>query len=435
MSTNVISQTKMYAFISHSPQTYPSNEPNIDNMPLARRKRRRTLVSELGILQGYFNMCKTPTRNMRLEIAQKVNMDEKSVQIWFQNRRQSMRRGERGIKQVTVIPEVNQLLVVEEKPKFEIQTDIKINKPVRTELPKLDVTSTPSRMAAPFVAPLSATQSYTTTPTLPAISRPRLVGDGLYFPDRNNFNFARTGSLESISTPNVVKSATLPMLHMNKSTSSLPNIASPVSSPEVSLPSINAASTTKLPSITLPSITTAYTPYKSANLPPTPLTSSQFNFKSTFKSQDSLPKLNDILPPTPLNNKTYFPTTPFNPITSTPIKYNNIEASSPSDYDDTCDESYIQQKESKKTTTKQNITLVETNKKQPTYLQNNNNQSLTFKITKRKLDQENGFNSKKFRINDLLNSGRKPLGEISINTDKKNCIDSLISLKSGTWNE
>ncbi|KAK9243300.1 hypothetical protein V1506DRAFT_544874 [Lipomyces tetrasporus] len=81
-----------YAFISHSPTTYPLHEPEIDNPPLARRKRRRTSPNELQILYSEFNRCPKPPRVTRIDIAERVGMTEKAVQIWFQNRRQSSRR-------------------------------------------------------------------------------------------------------------------------------------------------------------------------------------------------------------------------------------------------------------------------------------------------------------------------------------------------------
>lgn len=85
-------EKRSYAFISHSPSTYPSQEPSIDNAQLARRKRRRTTPRELAILHEQFDKGSTPNRARRIEIAKKVDMTEKAVQIWFQNRRQTIRR-------------------------------------------------------------------------------------------------------------------------------------------------------------------------------------------------------------------------------------------------------------------------------------------------------------------------------------------------------
>jgi hypothetical protein len=81
-----------FAFISHSQQTFLSNEPDIDNARLARRKRRRTSPLELSILQDEFLKGITPNKKRREEIASRVDMTEKAVQIWFQNRRQALRK-------------------------------------------------------------------------------------------------------------------------------------------------------------------------------------------------------------------------------------------------------------------------------------------------------------------------------------------------------
>lgn len=86
------STDKVFAFISHSPATFPSQEPSIDNAQLARRKRRRTSSHELSILQNEFVLGSNPNRIRRQQIAEKVKMDEKAVQIWFQNKRQSLKR-------------------------------------------------------------------------------------------------------------------------------------------------------------------------------------------------------------------------------------------------------------------------------------------------------------------------------------------------------
>ncbi|AGO14114.1 AaceriAER314Wp [[Ashbya] aceris (nom. inval.)] len=81
-----------FAFISHSQETFLSQEPSIDNAPLARRKRRRTSKHELTILQQEFDQCRTPSKEKRIELANRCNMTEKAVQIWFQNKRQSMKK-------------------------------------------------------------------------------------------------------------------------------------------------------------------------------------------------------------------------------------------------------------------------------------------------------------------------------------------------------
>lgn len=105
-STSLVSigSDKAYAFISHSPATFPLQEPSIDNAPLARRKRRRTSPNELNILNKEFALGTTPNKSRRLEIAAKVSMTEKAVQIWFQNKRQSIRKQLSLEKEITVLP-------------------------------------------------------------------------------------------------------------------------------------------------------------------------------------------------------------------------------------------------------------------------------------------------------------------------------------------
>ncbi|AMD21618.1 HFL238Wp [Eremothecium sinecaudum] len=83
---------RSFAFISHFLDTFLSQEPSIDNAPLARRKRRRTSKHELLILQQEFAQCRTPSKEKRIELANRCNMTEKAVQIWFQNRRQSTKK-------------------------------------------------------------------------------------------------------------------------------------------------------------------------------------------------------------------------------------------------------------------------------------------------------------------------------------------------------
>lgn len=103
---------KSFAFISHSVKTFPSQEPSIDNAPLARRKRRRTSPNELNILNQEFLLGSTPNKLRRVEIAHKVSMTEKAVQIWFQNKRQSLRKqggGDREITELPPTPDVNNM--------------------------------------------------------------------------------------------------------------------------------------------------------------------------------------------------------------------------------------------------------------------------------------------------------------------------------------
>lgn len=105
--TSSPTESRAYAFISHSPATFPNKEPSIDNAPLARRKRRRTSPNELSILNQEFDIGSTPNKPRRIEIAKRVSMTEKAVQIWFQNKRQSLRKHSLTEREVTELPQVN----------------------------------------------------------------------------------------------------------------------------------------------------------------------------------------------------------------------------------------------------------------------------------------------------------------------------------------
>lgn len=85
-------KAKAFAFITHSQETFPSNEPSIDNAQLARRKRRRTSKNESDILKREFEVNPSPSKERRAELSIICNMSEKAVQVWFQNRRQNFRK-------------------------------------------------------------------------------------------------------------------------------------------------------------------------------------------------------------------------------------------------------------------------------------------------------------------------------------------------------
>lgn len=50
------------------------------------QKRQRATQDQLSTLEVEFNKDPTPTAAVRERIAQDINMTERSVQIWFQNR-------------------------------------------------------------------------------------------------------------------------------------------------------------------------------------------------------------------------------------------------------------------------------------------------------------------------------------------------------------
>lgn len=51
------------------------------------KKRQRATSSQLQLLKKVFETTQTPTAELRLQISQEIDMTERSVQIWFQNKR------------------------------------------------------------------------------------------------------------------------------------------------------------------------------------------------------------------------------------------------------------------------------------------------------------------------------------------------------------
>ena len=84
----------------HGPSTPTPSNPAIASLSNPRRpprkstltqqqknqKRQRATQDQLVTLEVEFNKNPTPTALVRERIAQEINMTERSVQIWFQNR-------------------------------------------------------------------------------------------------------------------------------------------------------------------------------------------------------------------------------------------------------------------------------------------------------------------------------------------------------------
>ncbi|KAI8968357.1 homeobox domain-containing protein, partial [Mycotypha africana] len=57
-----------------------------------RPKRKRITPDQLHILTELFQQTDTPNHDLREKIAKKLNMTNREVQVWFQNRRAKVNR-------------------------------------------------------------------------------------------------------------------------------------------------------------------------------------------------------------------------------------------------------------------------------------------------------------------------------------------------------
>lgn len=67
---------------SASPPLFTTNNSADDT-----KKRTRVTPGQLAILEETFSMTATPDSKLRKQLAERLKMPERSIQIWFQNRR------------------------------------------------------------------------------------------------------------------------------------------------------------------------------------------------------------------------------------------------------------------------------------------------------------------------------------------------------------
>ncbi|RYP31021.1 hypothetical protein DL767_005961 [Monosporascus sp. MG133] len=74
---------------------YPNEGVECEKHP--KGKRKRTTTQDKAILEAAYNSNPKPDKAARLDIVTRVSLNEKEVQIWFQNRRQNDRRKSRPL--------------------------------------------------------------------------------------------------------------------------------------------------------------------------------------------------------------------------------------------------------------------------------------------------------------------------------------------------
>ncbi|KAK0392482.1 hypothetical protein NLU13_1977 [Sarocladium strictum] len=78
-----------------SVMSFSSQTQDVEKHP--KGKRKRTAAKDKMILEEAYNRNPKPDKQARLDIVQRVSLNEKEVQIWFQNRRQNDRRKSRPL--------------------------------------------------------------------------------------------------------------------------------------------------------------------------------------------------------------------------------------------------------------------------------------------------------------------------------------------------
>lgn len=77
--------------------TPPLQQQPHQQQPDDSKKRTRVTPSQLTVLEETFNVSATPDSKMRKQLAFKLQMPERSIQIWFQNRRAKVKMLQRRV--------------------------------------------------------------------------------------------------------------------------------------------------------------------------------------------------------------------------------------------------------------------------------------------------------------------------------------------------
>ncbi|KAL7629381.1 hypothetical protein AAE478_000901 [Parahypoxylon ruwenzoriense] len=94
-SSNPDSSTLSFESSFRLESGYPIHDAISEKHP--KGKRKRTTTQDKAILEAAYNSNPKPDKAARLDIVSRVSLNEKEVQIWFQNRRQNDRRKSRPL--------------------------------------------------------------------------------------------------------------------------------------------------------------------------------------------------------------------------------------------------------------------------------------------------------------------------------------------------
>ncbi|KAG5638869.1 hypothetical protein H0H81_009172 [Sphagnurus paluster] len=87
--------TRSSSHVSAPAYTPPPVSPTSPDESTIKKKRKRADARQLKVLNETYNRTAFPSTEERLALAKELDMSARSVQIWFQNKRQSMRQTNR----------------------------------------------------------------------------------------------------------------------------------------------------------------------------------------------------------------------------------------------------------------------------------------------------------------------------------------------------
>ncbi|KAJ2999960.1 hypothetical protein HDV02_001217 [Globomyces sp. JEL0801] len=89
------------SYINHEltlPPLILESKPNpafVNHQSRIKKRRQRTTESQLSSLIAMFEINPLPTAKQRVEMSKVTGMSPRAVQVWFQNRRQNLKRTQR----------------------------------------------------------------------------------------------------------------------------------------------------------------------------------------------------------------------------------------------------------------------------------------------------------------------------------------------------
>lgn len=97
-ATYAYSPSPPESYLNRSPSpSYHESSPSPRYSPSIKAKRKRASAVQLDALNRVFAKTFFPSTETRNELARQLGMSPRTVQIWFQNKRQSIRTRERSI--------------------------------------------------------------------------------------------------------------------------------------------------------------------------------------------------------------------------------------------------------------------------------------------------------------------------------------------------